>query len=110
MLAGAALVLSATIARAADVPHRFIAAVPAFGSRVLISALSFDLMDEVYGRGGFAWTAAGFLAGATVYTAPNWVLARHGAKHRKRAGQVRDARQPSEARTRGAAPRSRSAR
>jgi ZIP family zinc transporter len=71
-----------------------IAAIMAFGSGVLISALSFDLMDEAYKRGGFGATAAGFLGGALVYTAANWYLAKQGAKHRKRSGYHEQ--QPSE--------------
>jgi ZIP family zinc transporter len=59
----------------------------AFGSGVLISALSFDLMDEAYKRGGFDSTAIGFVCGAAVYTAANWYLSRRGAKHRKRSGE-----------------------
>ena len=46
---------------------------------MLISALSFDLMDEAYKRGGFDSTAVGFIGGAAVYTAANWYLARQGA-------------------------------
>jgi ZIP family zinc transporter len=53
---------------------------------VLISALAFDLMDETYQRGGFNSTAVGFLGGAIVYTAANWLLSHRGAKHRKRSG------------------------
>jgi ZIP family zinc transporter len=64
----------------------------AFGSGVLISALSFDLMAEAYRRGGFYSTSAGFVAGAVIYSVANWVLARHGAKNRKRSG----GQQPSE--------------
>lgn len=64
----------------------------AFGSGVLISALSFDLMDEAYHRGGFLFTAAGFVAGAATFTIANWALAQNGAKHRKRSGD----QQPSE--------------
>jgi zinc transporter, ZIP family len=63
----------------------------AFGSGVLISALSFDLMEEAYKRGGFDSTAIGFMTGAAVYTAANWYLSQRGAKHRKRSGN-----QPSE--------------
>jgi ZIP family zinc transporter len=59
---------------------------------VLISALAFELMDDAYRRGGFDSTAAGFLGGAIVYTLANWLLARHGAKHRKRS----QGQQPSE--------------
>jgi ZIP family zinc transporter len=76
----------------ASLPRRVIAAVMAFGGGVLISALSFGLMNDAYQRGGFDSTSAGFLGGAAIYTAANWVLARKGAKHRKRSGP----QQPSE--------------
>ncbi|HKP74851.1 MAG TPA: hypothetical protein VJT67_04875 [Longimicrobiaceae bacterium] len=96
LVAGAALVVGAAIAWVFAVPQRAIAGVMAFGAGVLISALSFELMDEAYRRGGFAATAAGFFAGAAVYTGANAVLKRRGAKHRKRSG-----RQPSEAESSG---------
>ena len=95
LIAGAALVIGAAVGWYARVPRRIIAAVMAFGSGVLISALSFDLMDEAFRRGGFAATAVGFLAGASVYTAANVWLERRGAKHRKRSGE-NGAGQPSE--------------
>jgi ZIP family zinc transporter len=86
-VAGFALVIGAAVAWFVDVPQRWIAAVMAFGAGVLISALSFELMDEAYHRGGFGATAIGFLGGAAIYTAANVVLARLGAKHRKRSGE-----------------------
>lgn len=86
-LAGFALVIGALIGYYLKVPARLIAAIMAFGSGVLISALSFDLMDEAYHQGGFYATGLGFLAGAAIYTFANWILAQHGAKHRKRSGQ-----------------------
>lgn len=92
LLAGSALLVGALAGFFVRVPQRLIAAIMAFGSGVLISALSFDLMDEAYKRGGFAATSAGFLGGAAVYTAINWYLSRRGAKHRKRSGS----QQPSE--------------
>ncbi|MFN7944448.1 MAG: ZIP family zinc transporter [Blastocatellia bacterium] len=92
LLAGSALLVGALAGFFARVPQRLIAAIMAFGSGVLISALSFDLMDEAYKRGGFDSTSAGFLGGAAVYTAINWYLSRRGAKHRKRSGS----QQPSE--------------
>jgi ZIP family zinc transporter len=87
LVAGSALLLGAAAGYFARVPRRLIAAVMAFGGGVLISALSFDLMDEAYRQGGFDSTAAGFLGGAAVYTAANWYLSRRGAKHRKRSGE-----------------------
>jgi ZIP family zinc transporter len=91
-VAGVALLLGAAAGYLAPVPRRIIAGIMGFGAGVLISALAFDLMDEAYARGGFDSTALGFLGGAAVYTAANWVLARKGAKHRKRSG----GQQPSE--------------
>ena len=93
LVAGGALVLGAVVGYRFDVPRRLIAAIMAFGSGVLISALSFELIAEAYERGGFNSMAVGFLGGAAVYTAANWVLSRKGAKHRKRSGE----QQPSEA-------------
>lgn len=91
LLAGGALLLGALVAWFVRVPPRVIAAIMAFGSGVLISALCFELMAEAYRRGGFDSASLGFVAGAVIYTAASWVLAHHGARHRKRSGQ-----QPSE--------------
>jgi ZIP family zinc transporter len=93
LVAGAALVIGAVIGYRFAVPQRLIAAIMAFGSGVLISALSFELIAEAYERGGFTSMAVGFLGGAIVYTAANWLLSHRGAKHRKRSG----GQQPSEA-------------
>jgi ZIP family zinc transporter len=92
LLAGSALLVGAGVGYFAPVPQKVIAAIMAFGSGVLISALSFDLMDEALKRGGFDSTSIGFLGGAAVYTAANWYLSRRGARHRKRSGR----KQPSE--------------
>lgn len=92
LVAGAANVLGAGIGYFLRVPQRLIAAIMAFGSGVLISALSFELMDEAYKRGGFDSTAIGFVGGAAVYSFLNLLLAKQGAKHRKRSG----GQQPSE--------------
>lgn len=86
LVAGSALLIGAALGYFARIPQRLIAAIMAFGSGVLISALSFDLMDEAYKRGGFDSTAIGFVGGATIFTAAKWYLSRHGAKHRKRSG------------------------
>ena len=64
----------------------------AFGSGVLISALSFELMDDAFKKGGFDSTALGFLSGAALFTFANIVLSKRGAKHRKRSTGL----QPSE--------------
>lgn len=86
LIAGAALLLGSVIAWFLRVPAGVVAAVMAFGSGVLISALAFDLMQEAVEEGGLAPTAWGFLAGSVVYVGLNVLLARHGARHRKRSG------------------------
>lgn len=96
LLAGGALVIGAAIAWFLRVPQRLIAAIMAFGAGVLISALAFELMDEAYARGGFGATALGFLGGATIYTVANWLLARYGAKHRKRSQSPQSSEQDDE--------------
>lgn len=92
LVAGSALVLGALVGWRADIPQRVVAGVMAFGSGVLVSALAFDLVAPAEAEGGLGPTVAGFLGGAVAYVAANAVLARRGARHRKRStGQ-----QPSE--------------
>ncbi|MGV8846966.1 ZIP family metal transporter [Tessaracoccus sp.] len=84
--AGAALLLGSAIAWAFNIPTKVVAGIMAFGAGVLISALAFDLVDEAVTNGGLTATVAGFLTGALIYVALNILLARHGARHRKRSG------------------------
>ncbi|SHJ12236.1 zinc transporter, ZIP family [Hymenobacter daecheongensis DSM 21074] len=87
LVSGSALLLGAALGYFAHVPQRLIAAIMAFGSGVLISTLSLELMEEAYHKGGLHATALGFVGGAVAYTLANWLLARAGAKHRKRSGE-----------------------
>jgi ZIP family zinc transporter len=91
-VAGSALLIGAAIGYYARVPQRAIAAVMAFGGGVLVSALSFDLIDEAYRTSGAAIAATGFIAGAAIFTAGTLALNRRGARNRKRSG----GQQPSE--------------
>jgi ZIP family zinc transporter len=86
LLGGAALVVGAAVAWFVRVPSGVIATVMAFGSGVLISALSFDLAQEAAETGGLLPSVLGFLAGAAAYVLANAALARRGARHRKRSG------------------------
>ena len=74
-VSGGALVLGAAVGYFVSVPSRVIAGVMAFGSGVLISALSFELMEEAFKEAGLAATATGFLLGAALYAAANRLLA-----------------------------------
>jgi ZIP family zinc transporter len=92
LAAGGALVVGALVAWMVEVPQRIVASVMAFGAGVLISALAFDLVDEAETKGGLTATVLGFLVGAVAYLLANLVLAKRGARHRKRSGE----QQPSE--------------
>jgi ZIP family zinc transporter len=92
LVAGSALVIGAAIGYFTRIPHKVIAAIMAFGSGVLISALAFDLVDEAHKRGGFVASASGFFIGAAIFTAANWYLAYRGAAARKSS----EDQQPSE--------------
>lgn len=87
LLSGSALVIGAGLGYFLNIPRRLIAGIMAFGSGVLISALSFDLMDEAYKSGGFDSTSIGFVGGALIYTIANIIVSNKGAKHRKRSGE-----------------------
>ncbi|MFE9747669.1 ZIP family metal transporter [Saccharothrix saharensis] len=92
LLAGSALLVGALVGYLARVPRGVVAAVMGFGSGVLMSAVSFDLIAEAHELGGLLPTAVGAALGALVYTAANVALAKRGARHRKRSGGL----QPSE--------------
>ena len=91
-LAGGALVLGSGLSWKWNIPAKLVSSIMAFGAGVLISALAFELVDEAVQGGGLWPTVLGFLAGAVVYVGANALLARSGAKHRKRSKD----QQPSE--------------
>lgn len=93
LIAGGALLLGSAVAWFVDVPARVVAVVMAFGAGVLISALAFELVQEAAEQGGLVATVLGFLVGSVMYVGLNVLLARYGARHRKRSG----AQQPSPA-------------
>ncbi|HEX5658798.1 MAG TPA: hypothetical protein VFX59_16475 [Polyangiales bacterium] len=85
-MAGSALLLGAAVGYLVPLSQRTVAAVMAVGAGVLISALSFELMEKAASEGGLLATSVGFLAGAGTYSLFNWLLNQRGAQHRKRSG------------------------
>jgi ZIP family zinc transporter len=85
LFSGSALLVGAAIGWFARPSARIVAAVMAFGSGVLISAIAFDLMDEALRQGGVAASAAGFSLGALAFTLGALYLARRDAHGRKRS-------------------------
>ena len=89
-VAGSALLLGAFLGYFFKLPQRLVASIMAFGAGVLMSAVSFELLDEAYALGEPTHLVFGFFLGATIFTIANIYLARKGAKHRKRSVKVED--------------------
>lgn len=87
-VAGSALLIGAALGYLLDLSQRIVAGVMAIGAGVLISALSFDLMEEALHAGGMWATGLGFLVGASIYSVASYALTRRGAKHRKRSQKL----------------------
>jgi len=85
LVSGSALLIGAVAGWFAPMSRRLVAGIMAFGAGVLISALSFELMDEAWRDGGVWPVAGGFFGGAALFTICNQLLAAWGARHRKRS-------------------------
>jgi len=86
-LAGSSLLIGAFLGYHFNLGEKIPSLVMAFGSGVLVSALSFELMDEAFMVGGIYSTGTGFLVGSIVYTFATRAVNRKGAIHRKRSGK-----------------------
>ena len=82
--AGSMLLVGALVAWTIRVPQAVISGIMAFGAGVLISALAYELVQEANDGGGLVPTVAGFVTGAVLYVGADALLARAGARHRKR--------------------------
>jgi zinc transporter, ZIP family len=84
LIGGAALFIGVLIGLYMKVSKRMVGSVMAFGSGVLISALTFDLMEKAYQLGGFDSVSIGFIAGAVMFVGGDYVIDRYGGHFRKR--------------------------
>lgn len=83
-VAGASLLLGGLIALVRPPHERSLGIVMAFGSGVLLAAVSFELVAEaVETSGGLGGTALGFFAGAIVFTVGDFAIGRLGYAKRK---------------------------
>jgi ZIP family zinc transporter len=82
-LAASSLVIGALLGTARRWPDRQVGAVLAFGAGALISAVSFELVEEGVDVGGPGWLALGLAVGAvTYYFADELVERRTAGRHR----------------------------
>jgi ZIP family zinc transporter len=83
-LAASSLVIGAIIALLFRIGLRTIGLIMAFGSGVLISAISFDLVQEAVDKSsGHGWVVGGFFAGCLVFFGGDWLIDRLGGSQRK---------------------------
>lgn len=84
-LAASTLVVGALISLRWRIKPGLLGLIMAFGVGVLISAVSFELIEEAFKRAGVGWgLSAGFLAGVTVFFVGNWLIIRQGGRRRNR--------------------------
>ncbi|MFC3114926.1 ZIP family metal transporter [Cellvibrio fontiphilus] len=84
-IASSALLIGALLGWFIRFSPKVVAYVMAFGSGILMAALSFELVGEAREQAGIGWLAAGFMAGALLFSAVNRRLNSPGVKHRKRS-------------------------
>lgn len=74
LLAASSLLLGAIVGLRTSPSKRTLAAIMAFGSGTLLSALAFDLCQEAYHKGGALVVVAGFLAGGFIFVTAEAVI------------------------------------
>jgi zinc transporter, ZIP family len=87
LVAASALIIGAVIAIYLTVPRRLLGLIMAFGVGVLISAVSFELIEEAFQSTNRGWSvAAGLVAGALVFFLGDVAIDRMGGRSHRQAG------------------------
>lgn len=79
LIASSPLVIGAFLGSRFTFPERLLAAVLAFAAGSLITALTFELFEESYDKGGAVRAAVGLAVGAIVFTVASVLLDRYAA-------------------------------
>jgi zinc transporter, ZIP family len=85
-IAGSAVLLGSFTGLAFPIPKRWTAWIMAFGTGILIGAVSFELLVEAVEQSNLKVTAIGFILGASIFTIINSILAKKGGHERKMSG------------------------
>jgi len=103
LASGFSLLVGALTGSRFNLKQKTIAGFMAFGSGVLICALTFGLMEEAFGHGGFDAVIIGFLLGGITFIAGDYLVhKRGGRKHRRRQLYTTDKNANGKAITMGA--------
>jgi zinc transporter, ZIP family len=84
ILNGSSLLLGALVGILFKLKQRTIAACMAFGAGVLVCAITFGLMEEAFGHGGFDAVIIGFLLGGLLFVGGDYLVHIYGGRKHKR--------------------------
>jgi zinc transporter, ZIP family len=85
-IAGSAVLIGCFTGLAFQIPKKWTAWIMAFGTGILIGAVSFDLLLEAVEQSDLLVTAAGFICGSAIFTVINSILSKKGGHERKKSG------------------------
>jgi len=88
-ISGLSLLLGALAGTFFKLRQKTVACFMAFGSGALVCALTFGLMEEAFGHGGFDAVIIGFLCGGLVFIGGDYLLHISGGRKHKRRQLVR---------------------
>jgi ZIP family zinc transporter len=89
LLAASSLLIGAGIAMEFRVPRRLLGLIMAFGVGVLISAVSFELVEEAFRTTGHGWSVGvGLIAGALTFFAGDVAIDRLGGRRHRRTSEA----------------------
>jgi zinc transporter, ZIP family len=95
LLAASSLVIGAVAALVVRIDRQVIGLIMGFGAGVLISALSFDLVEEAADKGPDQWAPIlGIFLGCGVFFGGDWLISRHGGGDRKDSGGAQEEGSP----------------
>lgn len=88
-IGGSTLFVGALLGIYLNVPKYAVGAIMAFGSGVLVSALTFDLMENAFLAGGFDSASVGFIAGTLLFVGGDYLIDHWGGHFRKHGHGLR---------------------